>query len=254
MASIGRLLAVAVFVLPLAAAARADVVNLTPIQDNSLFESATGALSNGSGGNMFAGRTEASGGNALRRALVQFDLSPIPPSATVTAVQVSMTVTFDGPASGGSTVTLQRVLGSWGEGASVAPGPGGTGTAAAPGDATWIHRFSPGTLWATPGGDFSTTISAATPLPAAPTISWSSPGLVVDVQSWLASPSSNFGWILRGEESIPGTGIAFATRENLTVASRPVLTVTFTPVPEPSAVCLACLGGLVVARRLRRRS
>ena len=52
----------------------------------------------------------------------------------------------------------------------------------------------------------------------------------VDVQAWLDDDSTNFGWLLRGDESTIFTARQFASRENLTVANRPLLTIDFTEV------------------------
>jgi hypothetical protein len=165
-----------------------------------------------------------------------------------------MTVTNTGPSSlVDPTVTLYRVQANWGEGTSVAPGGGGAGAPATPGDATWLHRFSPSTFWATPGGDFVGTASAAATLTGTGPVTWSSAGLLADVQSWVNSPSTNFGWIVRGNEATAGTGIGFASRENFSTASRPSLVVTFTPVPEPSFVLLASAVVGLIGRRFANR-
>jgi hypothetical protein len=233
--------------------ARGDVANLTPVKDNSLFENPSGSLSSGAGPNLFAGRTSVGGGSALRRGIVAFDFTgDIPPSSTVTAVTLTMSATILGPFAPGTTVTLHRVQADWGEGGSSGPG---TGAPSQPGDATWIHRFFPSTNWGTAGGDFDPTITAAATVTGTGLVTWSSAGMLADVQSWVNSPSGNFGWIIRGDEALAGggTGIAFASRESLDPANRPTLSVTFTPVPEPPAVGVACLMGWVIARRFRPR-
>jgi hypothetical protein len=233
-------------------AARADTIVITPVKDNSLYEDATGSLSNGAGSNVYAGRTSFGGGQALRRGLVAFDVaSLIPPSATVTAVQLTMTVTNINLSTPGSTVTLHRVQADWGEGTSAGSGSGAVAT---PGDATWVHRFSPTVFWASPGGDFVAAASAATPVTSTGPVTWSSAGLLADVQSWVNAPSTNFGWMIRGNEAVPATGMAFASREAFNTASRPMLMVTFTPVPEPSFVMFTAVAGLFAWRRLRRRT
>ena len=61
---------------------------------------------------------------------------------------------------------LHRVLSDWGEGTSGAGGDplhmgGGGGSPATAGDATWLHTFFDTSFWANPGGDFSSTASAA---------------------------------------------------------------------------------------------
>jgi hypothetical protein len=53
--------------------------------------------------------------------------------------------------------------------------------------------------------------------------------LVLDVQTWLNTPASNFGWMIIGVETGFGTTKRFDSRENFDVSFRPALTVTFTP-------------------------
>ena len=60
---------------------RADTATLVASRDNTLYESSTGSLSNGSGTYLFAGRTDVS--SELRRGLLYFDLSSIPAGSNV---------------------------------------------------------------------------------------------------------------------------------------------------------------------------
>ncbi len=63
---------------------------------------------------------------------------------------------------------------------------------------------------------------------------WSSTAqLVGDVQFWLDSPATNFGWTIVGDESTIGTAKRFDSLEGIIEARRPRLTISFTP--EPSA-------------------
>src|SRR5690349_6510148 len=100
----------------LAAAAQADQKTITPSKDNTLYQDLNGALSNGSGDGMFAGRVGFGGGGAIRRGLLAFDLSVIPYGSTITAVTLQLTCTQTN--SGTMTHTLHRALADWGEGAS----------------------------------------------------------------------------------------------------------------------------------------
>ena len=52
---------------------RADTVSLTSVKDNSLFSTSTN--SNGAGDAIFSGRTGTSGGNAVLRGLLAFDVA-----------------------------------------------------------------------------------------------------------------------------------------------------------------------------------
>ena len=77
----------------------------TPTKDNTLYESPTGATSNGAGGSIFAGVTNT---GDIRRALLQFDLSSIPAGATVTSATLRVTKDRQGPG-GAPTLAVHRV-------------------------------------------------------------------------------------------------------------------------------------------------
>ncbi len=62
---------------------------------------------------------------------------------------------------------------------------------------------------------------------------WSSAGLVTDVQDNLDNPAGNHGWIILGDEATDYTARQIMSREAPTVSERPVLKITFTPLPEP---------------------
>jgi hypothetical protein len=51
--------------------------------------------------------------------------------------------------------------------------------------------------------------------------------MVADVRLWLAAPHRNFGWILLGDETAPGTAKSFGSREEPDLSLRPVLEVTY---------------------------
>ena len=131
-----------------------------------------------------------------------------------------------GPAFTTGDVSVSKVLRNWGEGASDAGEPGGAGVQAEPGDATWLHTFFSSVFWTTPGGDFSPTTSATTPITTSNmTYTWSGTGLVADVQSWVSTPSTNFGWVIRGNEIDTATAHRFNSDEN--TSNPPELTVTY---------------------------
>jgi hypothetical protein len=214
----------------------AQTVMLPASKDNTIYEDTFGQYSNGQGIYLYTGRT---GQDLLRRALIAFNLSGIPANATVTSATLTLDVNRRGPSVTPETpvdFSLRRVLQNWGEGASDAGTPGGTGGESAPGDATWIHTFFNTSFWTNAGGDFSSTISATTAVTAIGTYEWSGAGLVADVQSWVSNPASNFGWAIIGNETIGSTAIRIASRENTTAA--PQLSVTYQvtgPTPTPTA-------------------
>lgn len=224
----------AIFLLLAASAARADQVTLVSIRDNTLYENGGGELSNGAGPTMFAGRT-LQGSPDIRRALVAFDVAgSIPSGSVITAARLRLFMSAT--VSGAQSVTLHRVTASWGEGISNAGPSGGMGAISEPGDATWVHRFFDTTTWGSPGGTFVAAASATVPVVGFNFYTWGSTAqTVADVQGWLTSPATNFGWLLRGNESAAGTAKRFDTRENGTVGNRPILIVDYTPPAVPVA-------------------
>ena len=230
--------------------ASADVANLFPSKDNTLFQPVNDPTSSGSGPDLYVGRTAF---NGSRRAVLQFDVSSIPANATITAVSLNFRVTRVPQGGHQQDVTLHRLLADWGEGASSADG--GDGDPPQPGDATWVHRFFRTTLWTNPGGDFAAGVSATRHLAGLGAYSFSSAAMIGDVQGWLSGPSSNFGWIMIGDEAVTQTVRRLGSRENPDPTLRPQLVVTYTPVPEPSLIGAAgVLTSLTMLRRARRHS
>ena len=125
---------IAIFGLSLASAAGAQVAFLNAAADNTLYHVNDGTVSNGSGGSFFAGTTLI--GNSIRRGLIRFDLSGLPQDAQITTVRLTMHMSRSVSLS--QPVSLHKASGSWGEGASNAPGEGGAGDVASEGDA---HLF-----------------------------------------------------------------------------------------------------------------
>jgi len=98
----------------------ADVVTLTPIKDNTLFESPSGSFSNGQGSGMFVGRTAEDYPEPpfMRRSLVAFDIaSAVPPGAEIDSVFLTLTMNrMENTAS--RMITVHEVMADWGEGSS----------------------------------------------------------------------------------------------------------------------------------------
>jgi hypothetical protein len=205
----------------------AAIINIIPSKDNTLYEydPAEGDHSNGAGFHFFAGEN---GMGELRRGVLAFDIAGnIPAGSTITAVSLTMNMSMT-PA-GALTVELHKLLADWGEGTSHAPMGEGDGAPATPNDATWRHRFFDTIFWTMQGGDFSATVSASQSVGGVGQYTWSSAQMVADVQSWLDSPTSNFGWLVLGDETASATAKRFDTRES---ASPPVLTIQHIPGPR----------------------
>lgn len=196
-------------------------VDFLSVLDTSLFSEASD-LSDGAGPHVYTGLTNQ---GARRRALVAFEVGSIPVGATVTSVVLSMRVSQ--AAGGNQTVALHRVTTRWGEGSSNSGTPGGRGATATSGDATWTFSDFSTTSWSTPGGDFVAPASGSSTVGGVGNYTWSSPGLVADVQAWVDGSAPNFGWILIANESVAGTAKRFESRENQVAANRPKLTVTW---------------------------
>ena len=237
-------LAVPMVVLGLAmivAPAAADTAEIPAVKDNTLYESPDGSLSNGAGTRMFAGVTAQP---AFRRALIAFDVAGnLPPGATVTSVTLTLEQVMT--IAGVEPVSLHRVDQDWGEGASFAPGAQGAGGPAAPGDATWVHTFYDTEMWTTLGGVFSPTPSATRDIGGFGSYSWTSPGMVADVQVWLDNPASNFGWALLGNETSAVTAKTFSTRE--AASNNPVLVIEYEPSDGNSVPAVSSWGALALA-------
>ncbi len=247
------------FVLPLllailssgiASDAAAETIVLDASKDNNLINDSTGSVSNGTGA-LFAGRTGGAGPGNLR-ALLAFDFATdIPAGATITDVELTLTVLQAGNGSDNESYTLHRVDQDWGEGTSNAAG--GAGSPSTTNDATWLHTFFDSAVWNTPGGDFNSTPSASTPVGDSGPVTWGSTAdLVADVQAWVDGPNSNFGWILIGDETRNASARRFGSRDDISFA--PQLSVTYTnTVPEPSSLAIALLGSLGGISLVRRR-
>ena len=206
--------------LTFASWAAAAQVELTPSKDNTLIETPVGN-SNGAGDGIYAGRVGPMAGATLRRGLLAFDLSSIPAGTTVNAVTLRLQIPQEPPNVITSTVTLHRVSANWGEAGSSSTG--GSGSPAQTGDATWLYRFFSTQIWTTAGGNFAAAPSASQSVGDIGLYEWTGAGLVADVQFWINNAASNFGWLLKGDESLtPQTAKNFYSREG---ATRPLLTI-----------------------------
>jgi glucose/arabinose dehydrogenase len=222
-------------------------LDIYPDKDNTMYEGSN--TSNGRGPHLYSGMTGAAGGEARRRALLRFPTAAIPAGITLTSATVTLRVTKQ--IAQDFVFGLHKMSADWGEGTSNASEPGGTGATATTNDATWNHRFYSGTLWTSAGaeGSYAATASATKSIgnwmeaSGSDINTWTGGTLLTDVQGWITTPASNYGWMLRGdatEESTPYTATRFASR-NYGVAPNtvygnastywPKLTVTYTSAP-----------------------
>ena len=196
-------------------------VVLNPVKDNTIYQENTNSNALGQ---IFAGRTNGTGGTTFRRGLLAFDVAGnVPAGAIIDSASLGLFVTQGGAA----TFRLHKLTADWGEGTSQAVGGQGRGAAPTTNDATWVHRFFSTQLWSVQGGSIAGVISAsATAGGLSTTTSWSAAAMVADVQGWLDSPGSNFGWLIKSNnEATPGTATRFASRES--ASNRPTLTINY---------------------------
>ena len=229
-AALAMALAFIVLLCGFSQGAVAQTVVLGAQNDNTLFQTTDGSLSNGRGAHMFTGRQT---NTTRRRAVLRFDIADgIPAGATITSVQLRLNMSLT--TAGDVPIEIHRLTADWGESSSNAAGDETAGAPSGTNDATWIHRFYNTTLWSNPGGDFSPTVSAVTTIGDVGFYTWAStPQLVADAQAMLDNPAQNFGWILIGNESVNNTVKRFDTRENSLGVNRPQLIISYTTGPPP---------------------
>jgi glucose/arabinose dehydrogenase len=214
----------AVVAVSLTTRARGDTINVSAAADTFIHG---GAPDNNAGGHAWIdGGTDGQGGT--RRGLIRFDLAAIPLGSTVTSATLRLTVAKVPAVPVDSTFELRKVSTAWGEGNKL----GNNGATAASGESTWVERIKGSANWTTPGGlsDAAGTASATAAVgsSAGAVITWTGGGLVADVQSWLANPEQNFGWMLRSAlDGTPYTARGFYSRES--GIGVPVLEVGYTP-------------------------
>lgn len=210
-------------------------IELEPVQDNTLYETAIDSggnqieRSNGQGDFLFVGRTGFDGGFKRRRAVLKFDLGAVPEGAILLRVKVTLYQAKAAPGSPPVSISLFPLAQEWGEGESDAIAPEGQGDFAAEGDATWHHRLFPDSLWDAAGGSFNLASSASVTVGEdAGYFTWEcTVGLLADVQAWQDDPAVNFGWIIVGGEDSGQSAHKFYSRENIAVTERPRLLITY---------------------------
>jgi glucose/arabinose dehydrogenase len=216
---------------------QAEQLIVTPVMDATLYEDDAGALANSIGEHLFFGRVGSSleGAEKLRRTLVRFDLSAIPPNARIDSVSLALEINKSpGVGAESGLATLHRVTASWAEGPTDATDQEGGGSPSGSNDPTWLHRAYSGSNWIQPGGDFIESASAEADYGTAvePLEFASTAGLRADVTAWIMNPATNHGWILLGLEDIVLTARRVYARES-DGQNVPTLTVDYS-IPAPT--------------------
>ncbi|MBT8102972.1 MAG: DNRLRE domain-containing protein [Gammaproteobacteria bacterium] len=150
----------------------------------------------------------------MQRALLEFDLSAIPASAEIISAKLELEQRAIGTP---GAIGVHRVTRGWLEGT----GKGGIGGADG---ATWLS-YDGSTSWGQPGGDFDSTLYAATTTTSGKNGQWVAWDIRDLVDEWVSGQFPNYGLLLAGD------GVAdsaeFHSREGLDPESAPKLTIVF---------------------------
>jgi hypothetical protein len=156
---------------------------------------------------------------AVQRALLGFDLSEIPTTATLFSANLDLRNIY----SPGTTVTAQihRVASAWEEGDE-------KGECAGPG-ASWKYA-SAGVPWTTLGGDFDPQIAAGKTQTAGQAIGTDTYDIKSLVGQWVAGTVPNHGMLFKLSDETPGTNkyVHYRSDDYTTdITHRPKLTVRY---------------------------
>ncbi len=228
------------------------VNSYTGFDDTSIFSESTN--SGGGTNGIFAGRNN---NGDVRRALLRADLGDIPAGSTIVSVTLDLSVNNAPNTNTPNTYELHALTADWGEGTVVGAMGGGQGGAANPGDATWTSNVNGTSTWTTAGGDYNATVSASATSGASGTVtSWIDGGLIADVQGWIDTPASNFGWIIIGPETTNQRLRRFDSAEATSL--NPLLTIVADvpdPLPASNTPAMIATGlALLVAAWFMRRA
>lgn len=219
---------IAVCAIPVA---RAATITLNPSKDTTLIETATSDAAQRANGGDAGFYTGQYFDGTHRRALLRFAISGnVPAGSTITSAQLRLNCfsAFEGTSRSHS---LYRMLRDWGEGVQ---GGGIEGGNALPEDACWKYSFFNTTFWGAMGAglintDRVSTVSATVSVAGAGVYNLGSTSqMVADVQGWLNTPASNYGWIIIGNETTDNTDRWFDSRESANAGARPQLTIIYT--------------------------
>jgi hypothetical protein len=211
-------------VLAVAPAAADVTVTLNPDKDNTLcqYGDSSNAL-----GDIYAGRTGQADTDSRRRGAIHFNVAgSVPAGATITSAKLRLYLNQASDANS-HTLSLRKASASWGEGTSFFAG--GRCAAKTTNDASWTYRFYSATTWTSTGGDFSGTSTQTCSVGSTlQYYEWlSSSAMIADVQGWLTTSSTNYGWVVLGNEAQSATARRFTSREG-TSTQLPQLVITYT--------------------------
>lgn len=198
--------------------AQTNTILIPASKNNTLIEDPNGGLSNGTGTYLYSGRTNATS-QSIRRALIQFDLSFIPGNAVIDTAIIHLNIASNAAAiNGNKQLNFHRLISDWGEGSSAESATDlgtGSGALVTNGSATWLDGIYNTSPWMQAGGDYhanpSASISAASPNTNNFTLIGSQ-SITADVRNWHQGNIPNYGWIIKGDESVAGSLLIFFSR------------------------------------------
>lgn len=197
-----------------------DTLLLTAQRDNTIYDN-NNNLANGSGNHIIAGRTNQ---GQLRRALLYFDLDSLRGLVADTGRIRSVVLRLQANKGNGSqSFDLYALTTPWGEGSESANSSPGRGTSARRPSATWRYNYYDTASWSSRGGDFRATSSATLSVSRRSAVT-ATGNLLDDVKGWTARADSNYGWIMRGDETSNRSTWRFDSREGGTA---PQLTIIY---------------------------
>lgn len=202
----------------------AATITLAPSGDTEMRQF-TSEANFGNSITMVSGRLGTMANGEVRRSVIRYDFSEIPPGAHITAVSMTIQVVRVPMTPVNSFFELRRLLTDWAEN-----------------DATWSSRL-PDIAWEVPGADGDLDRfpfpSSSVFLTGAGTYTFSStPTFVADVQMWVDDPASNFGYLLLSQdEPTMFTARMFGTRDDPDTS--PQMTVTYVLAPPAPPVIIS---------------
>lgn len=166
------------------------------------------------------------GGNSsvLQRSLIKFDLSNIPAGSTVSSAALLLTCVGEF-SSTDYAITAYPLSRSWSEGTAA------VGTYVLNTNATWTHSNYP-TTWGTPGADNTSSDRGPNSIGTAivtncVNASVSIPINTATIEGWINNPATNYGILLKGDETQNNTIKNFASSEHATVSYHPQLSIVY---------------------------
>lgn len=158
------------------------------------------------------------GGSALRRGLVQFDLSGIPANIDIKSAKIEMYYYATGSTATAADIGAYQVVRGWAEGT-------GSGTATNNG-ATW-NTYDGINAWGLPGGDYNTNVESIV-YGIQGTYGWYSWDVTGLARGWYKGTIPNYGVLFKSEQESLSHYKYFYSSESGETALRPRLVVTYT--------------------------